>query len=92
VKKRNNFKYKNQKSFTDIIIDKINSVFTVKSKDVVYNAVHEITESDYKYLYRNLVKINEAMNTFADITLNKNKFDGDMRYFVVIRLMATHNE
>jgi len=90
--KTNNYKYKNQKSFLDTVIHKINSVFATKPKQAVYNAVHEIPESDYKYLNKNILKINEAMVTFADISLSKNKLDGDMRYFVVIRLKAGHNE
>ena len=92
MKKRNNLKYKNKTGLLQKVIAKINGYFYVPKDSKVYTATHEIEEVDFKYLYKNLHKINQSMSEFAEISLNNYLVNSEMKYFATLNLRATQNE
>lgn len=82
---KNSFKYKNKVSPLAKLRRSIHQFFNVKYEDQVI-AKFEIDLDSYKYLYRNLVKINKALRSFCFITLSKAKYNGKFGYTVVISL------
>lgn len=67
---------------------KFSSKPEVKSPN--FTLSYSIEEEDYKYLYRNLVKINKALSGKAIITLNKSERQGTENYQVIISLGGHH--
>ena len=82
---KNILKYKNKTSFLGRLRKKILYNLDFRFSDVVV-AKHEITLDSYKFLYRNLVKINKALKNVAHITISKAKYNGEYGYTLVISL------
>jgi hypothetical protein len=75
------------------VLNSFKRKFMGKPRDISnsFKITYQIEEEDYKYLYRNLVKINKALNSKAVITLNKSERQGEENHQVIISL-GGHNE
>jgi hypothetical protein len=82
---RNNLKYKNKPTFLGKLRRRFHEVFNFRYEDVVVAKI-EITLDSYKYLYRNLVKINQSFGKKLFITLSKSDYKGEFGYYAVISL------
>lgn len=85
---KNKLKYKNKptllgklKGFLSLIVDKN----TFVPKEYVKTSF-EVDEESYKYLYRNLYKINMALKDFMDISLTKTPLESGYSFIVVVNL------
>jgi hypothetical protein len=82
---KNILKYKNKTSFLGRLRKKLLYNLDFRFSDVVI-AKHEISLESYKFLYRNLVKINKALKGIATLTISKAKYNGEFGYTLVVNL------
>lgn len=82
---KNKLKYKNKVTIFGKLRMKLHALTNWNYSEVVV-AKHEISLDSYKYLYRNLVKINKAFSGKLLLTLNKSEYAGQLGYIAVISL------
>ena len=85
---KNKLKYKNQITFLGKLRKRFNEITNWNYSEVVV-AKHPISLESYKYLNRNLVKINRAFKGALILTLNKTEYAGEWGYTAVISLRVT---
>jgi len=89
MKKRTNLKYKNKQTIFGRLTSGFAKLFNVAPVTETITAVHSIELKEYKYLYKNLLKINQALKDIAVVTLNKSEYAGETGYKVIIKLKVT---